>query len=64
MSKPQRVPKNPRIEKNINRVFLDDIGNSLERDPIKFPSVWKYPLNQINEIRIAYLKWDPYQMHL
>ncbi|XP_058734484.1 uncharacterized protein LOC131606207 [Vicia villosa] len=64
ISEPQRVLQNPRIEENVSRVCPDDIENSLECDPGKHPPMWKYLLNQMNEIRRAYLKWGPYQMHL
>ncbi|XP_058755986.1 uncharacterized protein LOC131629208 [Vicia villosa] len=66
ISEPQRVLENPRIEENVNRVYPDpdDIENSLERDPGKRPSMWEYPLNQMDEIRRAYLKWGPYQIQL
>src|ERR1051325_1927229 len=64
MPEPQRVLENPRIEENVNRVCSDDIENSLERDPGKRPSMWEYNVNQMDEIRRAYLKWGPYQMNL
>ncbi|XP_058783208.1 uncharacterized protein LOC131657874 [Vicia villosa] len=61
---PQRVLENPRIEENVNRVCSDDIESSLERDPGKRSSMWEYNVNQMDEIRRAYLKWGPYQMNL
>lgn len=45
MFKHQRVHENTRNEKNVNRVSSDDIENSLECDPGKYPSMWEYPLN-------------------
>ncbi|PNX86613.1 repressor of the inhibitor of the protein kinase-like protein, partial [Trifolium pratense] len=41
-----------------------DILNSLERDPGKRPPIWKYPPNQVDQIRRAYMKWGPYQIRL
>ncbi|XP_058758551.1 uncharacterized protein LOC131631797 [Vicia villosa] len=38
--------------------------NSLERDPGKRTPIWQYPLNQVDAIQRAYLKWGPYQIHL
>ncbi|CAK8532870.1 unnamed protein product [Lathyrus sativus] len=64
MSEPTRVIENPRIEENVNRVCSNDIGSFLERDPGKRPSMWEYPVNQMDEIQRAYLKWGPYQMNL
>lgn len=64
MSEPQRVLNKIRIEENINRVFSYDIENPLECDPGKRPPMWEYTLNLMDEIRRAYLKWGPYQMHL
>nr|KYP50112.1 Zinc finger MYM-type protein 1 [Cajanus cajan] len=66
----EKFPKNPRIEENdkqlskVPRVTYNEFENSLERDPGKRPQIWQYPSNQTDEVRRAYLKWGPYQMHL
>lgn len=64
MSESQRVLENLRIEENVNRVCPYDIENYLERDLGKRPPMWEYPLNQMDEMRITYLKWGPYKIYL
>ncbi|XP_065847572.1 uncharacterized protein [Euphorbia lathyris] len=54
----QYLPKLQRLE------FEEvDIAN-LERDPGLRPQIWEYPINQRDEIRRAYLRMGPYQIHL
>ena len=38
--------------------------NALECDLGSRPQIWEYPSNQRDEIRSAYLKMGPYQIHL
>ncbi|XP_061370261.1 uncharacterized protein LOC133312978 [Gastrolobium bilobum] len=54
--------KSPRIE-NKEVVKEDDLA-SLERDPALRPPIWKFPINQQDEIRRAYLKLGPFQCKL
>jgi hypothetical protein len=51
----------PRVEELKDTV---ETLHSLERDPGKRSPIWQYPPNQQDEIRRAYLKWGPYQIHL
>ncbi|XP_061356054.1 uncharacterized protein LOC133300508 [Gastrolobium bilobum] len=55
-------PKSPRIE-NKEVVKEDDLA-SLERDPALRPPIWKFPINQQDEICRAYLKLGPFQCKL
>ncbi|KAK2379326.1 hypothetical protein QL285_067140 [Trifolium repens] len=41
-----------------------DVLNSIERDPGKRLPIWKYPPNEVDQIRRAYMKWGPYQIRL
>ncbi|XP_061362827.1 uncharacterized protein LOC133306518, partial [Gastrolobium bilobum] len=54
--------KSPSIE-NKEVVKEDDLA-SLERDPALRPPIWKFPINQQDEIRRAYLKLGPFQCKL
>ncbi|XP_061368110.1 uncharacterized protein LOC133311109 [Gastrolobium bilobum] len=54
--------KSPRIE-NKEAVKEVDLA-SLERNPALRPPIWKYPINQQDEIRRAYLKLGPFQCKL
>ena len=40
------------------------VVNALERDPGLCPQIWECSFNQRDEIRRAYLKMGPYQIHL
>ncbi|XP_061372803.1 uncharacterized protein LOC133315239 [Gastrolobium bilobum] len=53
--------KLPRIE---NKEVVKVDFASLERDPALRPPIWKYPINQQDEIRRAYLKLGPFQCNL
>ena len=52
-------PKSPRIE---NKEVVKQVNlASLERDFALRPSIWKYPINQQDEIRHVYLKLGLFQ---
>lgn len=53
-ARPTKAPRNDYEEIDIS---------SLERDPGLRPPIWKYPVNQQDEIRRAYMKAGPYQTH-
>ncbi|XP_061366649.1 uncharacterized protein LOC133309826 [Gastrolobium bilobum] len=53
--------KFPRIE---NKEVVKVDFASLERDHALRPPIWKYPINQQDEIRRAYLKLGPFQCKL
>ncbi|XP_061366257.1 uncharacterized protein LOC133309491 [Gastrolobium bilobum] len=55
-------PKSPRIENK--EVVKEDDLTSLERDPTLRLPIWKFPINQQDEIRRAYLKLGPFQCKL
>jgi len=49
-----------RMEKQISkvpRITYKKFKNSLERDSREASSICQCPLNQIDEVRIVYLKW-------
>ena len=71
-SKIEKLHENPNIEENEKQLFFskvpkvtyNEFENILERDPGKHLQIWQYPPNQIDEVRMAYLKWGLYQMRL
>ena len=69
-SKIEKLHENPNIEENekqlskVPKVTYNEFENTLECDPRKRLQIWQYLPNQIDEVRRAYLKWGPYQMHL
>ena len=69
-SKLEKLHYNPKIEENkkqlskVPRVAYNEFENVLDCDPHKRPEIWQYPPNQIDKVRMTYLKWSPYHMDL
>jgi len=61
-SKLEKLYDNPKIKENekqlykVPRVTYNEFENALERDPGKRSQIGQYPPNQIDEVRMTYLK--------
>ena len=49
----------------VQRIICEEFHiNYLESNPKQLLQIWEYPISQKDEIRRAYLKWDPYEIQL
>ena len=59
-----QILKKTKNNSKVPKFTYNEFENTLERNPRKRLQFLQYPQNQIDEVRRAYLKWRPYQMHL